>query len=160
MQLADQRAIEAREFADAADPHLRKMLNLARRLGGHDAEDIVQDALVRAWAKRQQYDPRRGEFGSWLLAIAADQAYKHWRSDARREARQRVTADSEPASDELLDLEQSVARLPARQRLAVDCHYFAGLSVAETAAVMRCSEGNVKSMLFAARSNLRKSLRR
>jgi RNA polymerase sigma-70 factor (ECF subfamily) len=135
------------------------MLNLARRLGGENAEDIVQDALARAWAKRQQYDPGRGEFSSWLLSIAADQAYKHWRANARRKMPQLVVPEPDSPSDELLDLEQSVARLPARQRLAVDCYYFAGLSVAETAAVMRCSEGNVKSTLSSARNNLRHLLR-
>lgn len=54
-----------------------------------------------------------------------------------------------------LDLERAVARLPARQREAVDLHYFAGLSVAETAAAMGCADGTVKSTLSDARARLR-----
>lgn len=46
-------------------------------------------------------------------------------------------------------------RLTPRQRLAVDCFYFVGLSVTETAAVMRCSEGTVKSTLSDARNRIR-----
>jgi RNA polymerase sigma-70 factor (ECF subfamily) len=48
--------------------------------------------------------------------------------------------------------------LSARQRLAVDCFYFADLSVADTAAVMGCSEGTVKSTLSDARARLRSLL--
>jgi RNA polymerase sigma-70 factor (ECF subfamily) len=37
-----------------------------------------------------------------------------------------------------VDVEAAVARLAKRKKLAVECFYFVGLSVAETAAVMRC----------------------
>jgi len=57
-----------------------------------------------------------------------------------------------------MDLGEAVSRLAGRQRLAVDCFYFVGLSVAETAAVMRCSEGTVKSTLADARKRLRSML--
>ena len=45
-----------------------------------------------------------------------------------------------------------MTRLAPRQRLAIDCFYFVGLSLAETAAVMGCSEGTVKSTLSDARA--------
>ena len=57
--------------------------------------------------------------------------------------------------DDRVDVEAAVARLPRRQKLAVDCFYFIGLSVAETAAVMGCSGGTVKSTLSDARKRLR-----
>lgn len=52
-------------------------------------------------------------------------------------------------------LERAIAQLPERQRLAVQLHYFVGLSVEETAAVMQWSAGTVKSTLFDARTRLR-----
>jgi RNA polymerase sigma factor (sigma-70 family) len=58
----------------------------------------------------------------------------------------------------MADLETAIGRLSGRQRLAVDCHYFVGLSVAETAAVMGCAEGTVKSTLNDARLRLRRLL--
>lgn len=148
-----------REFAKDVQPHLTTMLRLARRLGRNDAEDIVQDALTRAWTKRVQFDPKRGSFRTWLLAITADQAYKTWRWHLRHNEPLPPQPDRDAPSDDLVDLERSIQRLPKRQRLAVDCYYFAGLSIEETAAAMACSEGTVKSTLSDARSALRELLR-
>lgn len=148
-----------REFGADVEPHLTTMLRLARRLGRDEAEDIVQDALTRAWTKRAQFNPERGSFRTWLLAITADQAYKTWRWHLRHNKPLPIQSEGNPRSDDLVDLEASVQRLPSRQRLAIDCYYFAGLSVEETAAAMGCSVGTVKSTLFAARSALRELLR-
>jgi DNA-directed RNA polymerase specialized sigma24 family protein len=134
-----------------------KMLHLAERLAGSDnRDDVVQEALVNAWTKRAQFDPERGALGGWLLAIVADQARKSWRRKFVFFGR--LDDPIGAPSEDRLDLEAAVRRLPERQRLAVDSHYFAGLNVAETAAVMRCSEGTVKSTLSDARRNLRLAL--
>jgi len=149
----------AREFEARVEPNLETMLRLAKRLGRDHAEDIVQDALARAWAKRGQFDPALGSFAAWILAITADQAYKTWRWHSRRDRPIAHEPRESQAPEVMLDLEASIRKLPDRQRLAVDCFYFAGLSIAETAAVMRCSEGTVKSTLFDARATLRELLR-
>ena len=57
--------------------------------------------------------------------------------------------------DARMDVDHAILSLSARQRLAVDCYYFADLSIADTAAVMGCSEGTVKSTLSDARARLR-----
>jgi RNA polymerase sigma-70 factor, ECF subfamily len=142
-------------FADWVRPHLAQMSRLAARLApAGDGDDVVQEALTRAWRKRHQFDVTRGTPSAWLLAITADQA---------RQARRRrpvawlsgEIAGRIRSTDDRLDVEYAVARLPPRQRLAVDCFYFVGLSVADTAAVMRCSEGTVKSTLSDARNRLK-----
>jgi RNA polymerase sigma factor (sigma-70 family) len=145
----------AEAFADWVRPHLVAITRLAARLAPDaDRDDVVQDALARAWRKRGQYDAKRGTPAAWLLAITADQARQ-----ARRRRRPLLlfadVAARVRSADDRVDVEYAVASLPARQRLAVDCFYFVGLSVAETAAVMRCSEGTVKSTLFDARRRLR-----
>jgi hypothetical protein len=104
--------------------------------------------------KRRQYDTGRGTPSAWLLAITADQA----RQARRRRPLAWLSTDMPGrvrSTDDRLDVEFAIARLPPRQRLAVDCFYFAGLSVADTAAVMRCSEGTVKSTLSDARNRLK-----
>jgi RNA polymerase sigma factor (sigma-70 family) len=147
-------------FADWVGDHVAAMARLAARLApGLDRDDIVQEALARAWLKRHQYDARRGSPSVWLLAITADQVRK-----ARARARPRLSiVDDSTLGDQAvkgnpddgLDLRRALVQLSERQRLAVDCVYFAGLSVAETAAVMGCAEGTVKSTLAGARTKLR-----
>lgn len=143
------------DFAAWVEPELSKMSRLAARLAPDaDRDDVVQEALIRAWQKRDQYDESRGTAAVWLLAITADQAR---RARRRRRPFALVAEITVPgrSPDERLDVEAAVARLPGRQKLAVDCFYFVGLSVAETSAVMRCSEGTVKSTLSDARKRLR-----
>jgi RNA polymerase sigma-70 factor (ECF subfamily) len=153
--------VDAAEFAEWTRPSLLPMTRLAKRLAPHaDADDIVQDALARAWTKRGQFDPDRGTPTTWLLAIVADQARASRRGRVRR---LRVVDDTAELPDAPavagqgtdLDLERAIAQLADRQQLAVHLHYFVGLTVDETAAVMGCSAGTVKSTLFDARTRLR-----
>lgn len=138
-------------------PHLGAMARLAARLAvGADRDDIVQEALARAWVKRRQYDAARGAVSSWLLAITADQARKA--AGRLRPVAELVDQDvvaARPDVEGRVDVGQALTRLSPRQRLAVDCYYFADLSIADTAAVMGCSEGTVKSTLSDARDRLR-----
>jgi len=155
--------VDAAEFADWTRPALLPMTRLARRLAPNaDPDDVVQEALARAWQKRAQFDSTRGTPTTWLLAIVADQA----RSARRRRLRRlRVVDDSAelpdpPAAERPYDpdLERAIEQLADRQQLAVHLHYFVGLGVDETAAVMGCSPGTVKSTLFDARTRLRRLL--
>lgn len=145
-------------FGAWVQPHLRQVANLVARLAPlADRDDVVQDVLARAWVKRRLFDARRGTPAAWLLAIAADQAAK-----ARRRSRPAAplpeTHDvriGEVDGATRLDVERALARLTRRQRLAIECVYFVGLTVAETAAVMGCADGTVKSTLADARARLR-----
>jgi RNA polymerase sigma-70 factor (ECF subfamily) len=94
-----------------------------------------------------------------LLAIVADQARASRRTRTRWLRVVDDTADVPEtpvvSSHPDVDLDRAIARLAERQQLAVQLHYFVGLSVDETAAVMACSPGTVKSTLFDARARLR-----
>jgi RNA polymerase sigma-70 factor (ECF subfamily) len=153
---------EAAGFAEWARPSLLAMTRLARRLAPHaDPDDVVQDALVRAWQKWEQFDQARGTATTWLLAITADQARNSRRSQVRRlhvvDDRAELPDAPAPPADLAadLDLDRAVDALSERQRLAVQLHYFVGLTVEETAVVMDCAPGTVKSTLFDARTRLR-----
>ncbi|HLL64449.1 MAG TPA: sigma-70 family RNA polymerase sigma factor [Micromonosporaceae bacterium] len=145
---------DAQAFAEWVRPHVSAMARLAARLAPDaDRDDVVQEALTRAWLNRDRYDAERGAPSSWLLAITADQARKaSWR---RRPWPLAAGRASSVDLEGRFDLERALRRLTPRQRLAVDCFYFADLSVADTAAVMRCTDGTVKSTLADARAKLR-----
>jgi RNA polymerase sigma factor (sigma-70 family) len=150
---------DAAEFALWVRPHLARMGALATRLVGPvERDDVVQEAVARAWQKRQTFDPARGSAPAWLCAIVADQARK-WR---RRAVRSRAASPDQSgvgASDgSRVDIERAISVLPPRMRLAVECYYLADLSVAETAEVMRISSGTVKSTLADAREHMRARL--
>jgi RNA polymerase sigma factor (sigma-70 family) len=156
---------DAARFADWVGPSLLAMTRLAKRLAPHaDPDDVVQDALVRAWQKWEQFDAARGTPSNWLLGITADRA-----RDARRKRVRRLHVVDETAlapdtaappsniaAD--LDLDEAISGLAERQRLAVELHYFVGLNIDETAAVMACASGTVKSTLSDARARLRQLL--
>jgi RNA polymerase sigma-70 factor (ECF subfamily) len=148
------------EFAAWVSPHVPVMGYLAARLvGPSERDDVVQEALVRAWSKRHTFDPDRGTPRVWLLAIVADRAR---RLRARRKdepllaKNNRAVVNAEDGG--AVDLERAVATLPPRMRMTIDCVYFVGLTVAETADVMGVSTGTVKSTLSDARERLRSAL--
>jgi RNA polymerase sigma-70 factor (ECF subfamily) len=151
-------APEAMAFAELIRPHMAVLVRLAARLapaGSHD--DVVQEALIRAWRHRGRYDVSKGPLLNWLLAIVANEARRAGASRRSLPIRLR-SAVATLSEDDRIDLEDAVRRLSARQRMAVDCYYFVGLSVSETAAVMACTEGTVKSTLTDARARLRHAI--
>jgi len=150
--------VETADFADWVRPHLLPMTRLAARLAGDAAaDDVVQEALVRAWRRRETYDAQRGAALPWLLAITADRANRH---RMRRRPTDELVDLPAPADDvdRRVDLERAVTGLPRQMRLVVELHYYLALGVAETAAVLGIAPGTVKSHLSDARAHLRRAL--
>jgi RNA polymerase sigma factor (sigma-70 family) len=146
------------DFRAWVEPHLVSMGRLAARLTSiGDADDIVQEALVRAWKRRSTFDPNRGNPQAWLLAIVADRSRRH-RTRSRATVELIDSAAAATHVEASLDLERAIRELSGRQRLAIELHYLIGLGVRECAAVMSCSEGTVKSTLYDARLKLRHTL--
>lgn len=158
--MAESRVDAADDFRDWVTPHLAVMSRVAARLAPYaDRDDIVQEALTAAWRRRSTFDPDRGTAAAWLCSIVAHVAHRasRRRLAAPLSAVHDIAAQSVDG-DLAIDVAAALARLSRRQRTAVDLHYYAGLSVAETAAVMRCSPGTVKSTLSDARARLRRLL--
>jgi RNA polymerase sigma factor (sigma-70 family) len=147
------------DFAAWVAPHAGVLAAVAiREVGAAAAEDVVQEALVRAWRRRSTFCADRGSARSWLVAVLLDQARRH---RTRRPALSVVVDPAEhPATeiDERLTLEAAIAELPRRQRQVITLHYLADLPVAEIAALLEFTTGSVKSALHDARSALRRRL--
>jgi RNA polymerase sigma-70 factor, ECF subfamily len=124
----------------------------SRLLGDRDlAQDATQDTFVNALGALQRF---RGasSFRTWLLRIATNAAHSAGRRQVRRREVSLVSAENEAstAPDPALRAERRVegeraervlARLPTKQRLAVALRTQQGLSYAEIALALDCSEG-------------------
>jgi RNA polymerase sigma factor (sigma-70 family) len=138
---------------------------------GDDAEDVVQEAFVKAFGKLRLF---RGDspFRPWLLAIVANEARNLQRSRRRRDALAlRVAARAEPAdrvtdgpADTALAAERRAALLAGlralddRDREVLVCRYLLDLSEAETAQTLGWRLGTVKSRTARALARLRTRL--
>jgi RNA polymerase sigma factor (sigma-70 family) len=153
--------LSASDFEAAVIAHIQVMYRLAASLASpNDAEDVVQDALARAWTKRSQFDSSRGSVRTWLLAIVADHARQRWRRRPHMVDASflQPTEPENPNSDTRLDARRAVAGLPPRQRTAIVLYHYVDLPVIEVANLMGCSPGTVKSTLRDARRALSTTL--
>jgi RNA polymerase sigma-70 factor, ECF subfamily len=124
----------------------------ARILGDKDlAQDATQDAFINALGALHRF---RGDasFRTWLLRIAVNAARSVGRRQVRRKEVSLVLADHEPSlgpdpavraeqTTEVERVERMLAKLPTKQRMAVALRVQQGLSYAEIAAALDCSEG-------------------
>jgi RNA polymerase sigma factor (sigma-70 family) len=138
--------------------------------GPDDAGDVAQEAFVKAWQALGRF--RAGSaFRPWLLTIVANEA-RNTRRAAGRRARLAIRAsESRPSVGAAPSTEEAALGEERRQRLlaavamlsdahrdVISCRFFAGLSEAETAAVLGCRRGTVKSRMSRALAALRSHL--
>lgn len=154
-------------YAELVRRHAPTALRTAVLLGaGSDAEDVVQEALVKAYRSLGSF--REGApFRPWLLRIVANETRNHHRTAVRRTAREdRATLAEEllDPGDEVADREQkehllaAIESLPDRLRAVVTCRYLLELDERETATVLRLPKGTVKSRLSRGLARLREQL--
>ena len=126
-----------------------------------DAEDLAQTALVKTYANwgrvRRADDP-----DAYVRRIAINANHRRFRkrrpvekpTDALPES---AVADGTPAFDQRAALIAALMELPPKQRAVVVLRYWEGLTETQTAAVLGCSVGNVKSQGSRALTKLRTS---
>jgi RNA polymerase sigma factor (sigma-70 family) len=127
------------------------------------AEEVTSQSFERAWRKRRQLDRRRGTPRTWLFGIARNAAL----DELRRRSRISAETESEPPAAAADPAETAVDRavlqraldsLSGRERELVALKFFAGLSNAEIATVIRTSETNAGTRLHRVIEKLRRSI--
>lgn len=151
-------------------PLKNRLFRLALRitLDHAEAEDIVEDTLLRVWSKREEMEEVEN-LEAYCLTICRNLALDR---SAKKDA-QNVSLDAQPydtvdlSPDPQAQMEQAerleivwriFATLPERQRTILQLRDIEGKSVRETADIMQMSEANVKVMLHRARQLLRQRL--
>src|SRR5438128_1325716 len=135
-----------------------------------DAEDVAQEALLRAYRRFDRLRDRT-RFRGWLVRIAFRLALDRLRSGKRRELRDTIwsqpehqpptrTAEDLAASKELqAHLDNALAELPEKLRLVLLLAAMEGHTIEEIAGMLGISTGTVKSRIFYARKQLAEKLR-
>jgi RNA polymerase sigma factor (sigma-70 family) len=139
-----------------------------------DAEDAAQEGFMRAYQTLRRFRPDAA-FRPWLLQIVANAAKKPRRAAGRRVGRELRAADANTwaaagpspspevvviAAEQRRTMLSLVNGLSEEDRMAIACRYFLGLTEAESASVMGCAPGTVKSRLSRALQRLRQQVER
>jgi RNA polymerase sigma-70 factor, ECF subfamily len=121
------------------------------------AMDVAQDTFLKVHARLGSWR-EEGDLKSWIARIAANEG-RNWSRSLRRhptcELDEALFVQPDPLQEEKLleheaheALHRSLSSLSPRQRLAVVLRYFQGMTAREIGAVLECSEGTVRNILF------------
>jgi RNA polymerase sigma-70 factor (ECF subfamily) len=170
-----------REFEQLFQRSQRRAYNLAYRLTGNatDAEDVTQDAYVRAWHNFESYDASRS-FEGWLFRIITNRVIDLRRrqkrvpmysldtpvqgdEDGQPLAHEFAAPDSDPEQiviGPIMEerLQEALAALPEDYRAAILLCDVEQRSYQEIADSMHCAIGTVRSRIHRARVMLRKHM--
>lgn len=162
-------------FPDLVRAHQDAVYSIALRLTGApaDAEDVAQDAFVRAYRALQGYEPsRRVELAlrPWLVRITLNLCRNRARTASRRPRTAPLDVRTEPAAtagdssagvlrhEAADELAAALALLPEAQRRAVVLHHAGQLTYREVALVVGRPEGTVKADVHRGLGTLRSIL--
>lgn len=154
-------------YGEIVREYQTSVFNVCLRILGdvQEAEDLTQEAFLRAYRNISQYDPAR-PFGPWMRVLAANLCYNHLKK-ARlvrvplEDEREILKDDSQRSPEILLELAQEshslyrkIWQLPEIQRVALELRHFQGLSYQEMAEAMDLPLNTVRSHLYRARRKL------
>ena len=165
---------DSEAFRVLVDRHSRALFRLAFRMTGnaHDAEDVVQEAFLKAYRGLDGFD-ERSQFGSWLYRIAANCAFDVLRARQRRDGRLESMDEGdwadppapEPGPDRLAlgedvrrRVDAALSRMSPRERAAFVLRHFEGRSIREIGDALELDSEAVKQSVCRAVRKARRVL--
>lgn len=155
-------------FRTIAERHGAALLAVARSVlrDEAEAEDVVQETLVKLWRSGEDVSVPEGGIGPWLKRVARNLAIDRQRRARKFDVVEEVPDTVAPAvqQSEIEDRERKAAvdaaidELPDRQRSALLLFHHEGFSVAEIALSLAVSEDAAESLLARARRGLKARL--
>jgi RNA polymerase sigma-70 factor (ECF subfamily) len=131
------------------------------------AEELMQDAFVRAWNTIRSFQ-HKSAFGTWLHRLSVNVVLSDMRAEKRRSSRELLPGDLDQFKREVrgalpetrMDLERAIATLPSGAKEVLVLHDIEGYRYREIAELIGVAEGTVKSQLSRARRLVRETLER
>jgi len=139
-----------------------------------DAQEVLQETFVKAWANANMFDAVRGSEVAWLISIARSKGIdrlrsRKVRSDRENDAGREISiqssfvdkamgAENAILSQERTAVRNALAELPDAQRIALELAYFEGLSQSEIAARLNEPLGTIKTRMQLGMKKLRERL--
>ncbi|HET7717611.1 MAG TPA: sigma-70 family RNA polymerase sigma factor [Bauldia sp.] len=167
VRLARTAAGDEAAFAEIVAEETPRLLRFAASIlgsGQGEAEELVQEALIRLWRQAETWQPD-GRISTWLHRVTyrlAIDVLRRRRPSVDIESVVETLEDAGPEPEARLihfedakALRRAIDSLPERQRTAIALCHFQGLSQVEAAAVMEVSEAAYESLLARARRRLR-----
>lgn len=147
----------------AALPNLRAFaVSLTGR--HHAADDLVQDTIMKAWAKQDHFEPGTN-MKAWLFTILRNEFYSQMRKRGREVSdtdgiftSQLSTHPQQYGSLDLQDFKRALDQLPSDQREAIILVGASGFAYEEAAEICGCAVGTIKSRINRARNKLQEIL--
>lgn len=175
MKMSDERIVvrsltDPETFAALVDRHGADLYRYIARRAPDAVEDLLSEAWLVAFRRRDSYDPAQGDVRGWLFGIARMTVISHYRKSRIDFSRflALVDRDGEEMWDEVdarLDaaavaplLRTSLAELPEVERELLLLNAWEGLSPTEAAAVLGIPAGTARSRLHRARRRLQTAL--
>jgi RNA polymerase sigma-70 factor, ECF subfamily len=162
---------EERAFAELVNIYQGPMFGFLGRMGmgRAQAEDIAQEAFLRAWTHLPSFDAERAQFGTWLFTIARNLAYSALQNPARlhemqvEEPLEQACEQPDPVQtlerkQQRAQLQLALRQLPFADRSALALVYVHELALADVAHIEGASLVAIKTRLHRARHRLRELL--
>ncbi|NTV37012.1 MAG: RNA polymerase sigma factor [Anaerolineaceae bacterium] len=148
----------------------QRLYAYALRLTGDpsSADEVVQESLVAAWQGAGRFRGQ-GRVIAWLLGIVHHKALSMLRrkptedldtAEDLQDPAMPTPAEQAASREDSRQVKQAVARLSSEHRAVLELVFYQGLSLDETASVLNCPLGTVKSRLSYAKASLRGELTR
>ena len=158
-------------FAEIVNRHSKRFYSIAYRFifNKDDAEDIVQEAFMKLWEKRLNWNPNKeAKFTTWFYKVVLNLCIDHNRKKKPEPLSEEMPLiDKQQGHEALIQekqkqvmLERFIQELPERQRLALNLCFYEGISNQEASEMIGVNLKALQSLIMRAKMTLKEKINR